>query len=89
MKIRMSLKIGVYVLISMVLASCAGQGVTPSQFGTGKYHCYYQNIRTGIFYRGASENEVAAIRATKKQCTASAANEQDEVNCQFDECRFK
>lgn len=89
MKIRMSLKIGMCFVGSVILAGCAGHDATPSKFGTGTHHCYYQNIRTGTFYTGVAENEEDAIRAAKKQCAQSALDEHDETHCHFNECRFR
>jgi hypothetical protein len=71
------------------LGGCDSYKLTTSQYGHGFYRCYYQNTRTGVFYKGIDDNEKDATRAAQRACGKAAVDENDMARCLFAECVFK
>ena len=72
-----------------VLNACESYKPVTSQLGHGFYRCYYQNTRTGQFYKGMDDNEKDATRAAQHACGKAAVDENDMAKCLFAECVFK
>ncbi len=90
MKIQRNTTRGLGLLMLMFgLSSCETYRPVTSQFGHGFYRCYYQNTRTGQFYKGIDDKEKYAIRAARHACAKAAVDENDMARCLFAECLFK
>lgn len=79
----------VLVAMSMSLTCCEEYKPVTSHFGHGFYQCYYQNTRTGQFYKGMDDTEKYATRAARRACSKAAIDHNDKARCQFAECLFK
>lgn len=79
---------GVIAIASGILTGCADS--RPATFyGTGMYHCLYENERTEKLYRGIDEEKKKATQLARHACHAAAVHWSDEKNCVFHDCIFK
>lgn len=77
------------LMLVLGLSCCETYRPVTSHFGHGFYRCYYQNTRTGQFYKGVDDNEKHAMRTAKGACTKAATSDKDKARCLFAECLFK
>lgn len=89
MKTALRVKICVCCLLGIILVACKEYEPPTSHFGTGRHHCYYQNIRTARFYEGEGDKPKEAIRNAYDFCREDAVDDNDKMRCSFAECRFR
>ena len=77
------------LMLVLGLSCCETYRPVTSHFGHGFYRCYYQNTRTGQFYKGVDDTEKHATRSARAACTKAAVDENDMARCLFAECLFK
>src|SRR5436309_1918251 len=71
MKIGSIVKIGLCCAFGMILVGCNEYQGSPSQFGTGRFYCYYHDERNGQFYEGVADEQDLAVRNARNNCLAA------------------
>ncbi|MCX7120498.1 MAG: hypothetical protein NTZ67_01780 [Gammaproteobacteria bacterium] len=75
--------------ITGMLAGCNEYRQSTSYYGSGAYHCFYQNTRTQAVYKTKDPDIYQSALTGKKTCRKAAVSENDEAHCEFKECVFK
>ncbi len=89
MKITGIVKMSVCGLLGMVLTGCHEYQPPTSQFGTGRFFCYFQDDRTGHMYEGIADDQNDSVLMAKNACLNWPPKDLDHLHCQFKECVFK
>ncbi|OGT45348.1 MAG: hypothetical protein A3E82_06470 [Gammaproteobacteria bacterium RIFCSPHIGHO2_12_FULL_38_11] len=77
------------IVMGSALGSCVEYQQSTSYYGSGSYHCFYQNRRTLAVYKTIEADKYQSVLTAKKDCRMAAVNENDETQCEFKECVFK
>lgn len=89
MKIASIVKIGLCCVLGATLVSCAEYQGSTSQYGTGRYYCYYHDERNGQFYEGVDDQQDQAVRNARNHCLNAPPKDLDHQFCKFADCVFK
>lgn len=93
MKKCVRLIIAIILFGCFVLSGCtdyANHVAPTSHYATGKYTCYYHDVRDGHFYRAIDSDKMTATRAARNNCIQTSSPKDDQhIYCEFAECLFK
>lgn len=88
MKNANKVKICACFLLCVSLAGCKEYEPPTSHYGTGKFHCYYHDVRNGQIYSGVSREEKKAATEARQSCV-NKTSDLDHQHCEYAECVFK
>jgi hypothetical protein len=92
MKTGMCVKMGACGLFCIMMAGCSDySNFTPptSHYVSGKYACYYHDVRNGQLYKGVDNDKNTAARAARYACINRPPKDVTHEHCQFAVCIFK
>lgn len=92
MKNGLAVKLTSVFLLLSVLASCHDYNEynpPTSEYGTGTYHCYSQNVQTGQLYKAELFDKKKSEKAAQCACLAAVKTKPWKTQCEPMECVFR
>ena len=92
MKIRLGVTLGCGLLLLLVLSSCSDYNDyknPTSQYGTGTYQCFYQNVQTGTLYKADMDDKQRSLEVAQHECLTALGDMRARARCQPMDCVFR